>query len=315
MHVLPDRRRPLRSGGLRTVVDGPMGRSGSRGRPVGRWRRDDPSPVPGGEPGGDHAASLDEEIRAIDAKIRGAEYRDRLELASHWAVRLDDLSGLLMRRRPDIVHFSGHGDPLGEIILLAADGTPKPVPAEALAGLFRVLKDNVRVVVFNACHSEAQAKAVVRVIDSAVGMSRAIDDDHAIAFAAEFYQALGFGRSVQDAYDLGVTRLTGEGVANAKGLVKLRKRRGINPADLVLVGDKHESNREPEVGAQPGRPAGQEASTPVSAPIKEEVRAVLRPLMPDRAGGRPASLAPSPPTPACSTASPTTVRPVSSCPR
>ena len=69
-------------------------------------------------------------------------------------------------------------------------------------------------------------------------MSRAIDDDHAIAFAAEFYQVLGFGRSVQDAYDLGVTRLTGEGVANAKGLVKLRKRRGINPADLVLVGDK-----------------------------------------------------------------------------
>jgi hypothetical protein len=94
-----------------------------------------------------------------------------------------------MRRRPDIVHFSGHGDPLGEIILLAADGTPKPVPAEALAGLFRVLKDNVRVVVFNACHSEPQAKAVVRVIDCAVGMSRAIDDDHAIAFAAEFYPA------------------------------------------------------------------------------------------------------------------------------
>jgi len=233
-------------------------------------------------PAGTTPLALDEEIRAIDAKIRGAEHRDRLELASHWAVRLDDLSGLLMRRRPDIVHFSGHGDPLGEIILLAADGTPKPVPAEALAGLFRVLKDNVRVVVFNACHSEAQAKAVVRVIDCAVGMSRAIDDDHAIAFAAEFYQALGFGRSVQDAYDLGVTRLTGEGVANAKGLVKLRKRRGINPADLVLVGDKHESNREPEVGAQPGRPAGQEASTPVSAPIKEEVRAVLRPLMPDR---------------------------------
>ena len=210
-------------------------------------------------PGGTTPLALDEEIRAIDAKIRGAEHRDRLELASHWAVRLDDLSGLLMRRRPDIVHFSGHGAPSGEIKLLAADGTPKPVPSEALAELFRVLKDNVRVVVFNACHSEAQAKAVVRVIDCAVGMSRAIDDDHAIAFAAEFYQALGFGRSVQDAFDLGVARLMGEGVTNAKGLVKLHKRRGINPADLVLVGDEREPKPEPEVGAQPGRPAGQEA--------------------------------------------------------
>ncbi len=67
-------------------------------------------------PAGTTPLALDEEIRAIDAKIRGAEYRDRLELASHWAVRLDDLSGLLMRRRPDIVHFSGHGDPSGAAV-------------------------------------------------------------------------------------------------------------------------------------------------------------------------------------------------------
>ena len=42
-------------------------------------------------PAGTTSLALDEEIRAINAKIRGAEHRDRLELASHWAVRLDDL--------------------------------------------------------------------------------------------------------------------------------------------------------------------------------------------------------------------------------
>jgi nucleoside phosphorylase len=97
-----------------------------------------------------------------------------------------------------------------------------------------VLKDNVRVVVLNACYSQAQAKAIVREIDCAVGMNDAILDDAAIAFAAEFYQALGFGKSVQEAFDIGVARLMGEGVA--RGLAKLHKRRGVKPADIVLVG-------------------------------------------------------------------------------
>jgi TIR domain/CHAT domain len=186
-------------------------------------------------PAGTTPLSLDEEIRAIDDKIRGAEHRDHLELTSQWAVRLDDLSGLLMRRRPHVVHFSGHGAPAGEIILLGADGTPQPIPPEVLAALFRVLKDEVRVVVLNACYSEAQAKAIAREIDCAVGMSRAIRDDHAVAFASEFYQALAYGRSVQDSFDLGVIRLTGEGAVDVKSLVKLHKRRSVNPSQVVLV--------------------------------------------------------------------------------
>ena len=121
-------------------------------------------------PAGTSQLALDEEIRAIDAKIRGAEHRDRLTMVSHWAVRLDDLSGLLMRERPAIVHFSGHGAASGAIVLVGADGTPKTVPPEALAGMFRVLKDNVRVVVLNACYSGAQAKAIVKEIDCAIGM-------------------------------------------------------------------------------------------------------------------------------------------------
>jgi len=35
--------------------------------------------------------ALDEEIRAIMAKIRSADYRDTLELVSAWAVRPDVL--------------------------------------------------------------------------------------------------------------------------------------------------------------------------------------------------------------------------------
>jgi hypothetical protein len=188
-------------------------------------------------PSGTTSLALDEEIRAIDAKIQGAQHRDRLDLQSHWAVRLDDLSGILLRHSPQVVHFSGHGAKTGAIVLASGNGQPKEVPPEGLAGLFRVLKDNMRVVVLNACYSAEQAKAIVKEIDCAVGMSDPIDDDDAIAFAAEFYQALAFGRSVQAAFDLGVVRLVNEGVAKAKQLVKLHKRKGVKPAEIVLVGD------------------------------------------------------------------------------
>ena len=85
-------------------------------------------------------------------------------------------------------------------------------------------------------------------------MSAPIGDAAAIAFAAEFYQALALGKSVQDAFDLGVVRLLGEEVAEAKGRVKLHKRRGFKPSEAVLVGTK------PEPGAQ-GEPIGQEGRT------------------------------------------------------
>ncbi len=188
-------------------------------------------------PAGTSPLTLDEEVRAIDAKVRAAKHRDLLELASHWAVRLDDLSGILLRQRPHVVHFSGHGAPTGEILLLDANGSPRSVPPDALAGFFRVLKDNVRVVLLNACYSEAQAKSIVKEIDCAIGMRDEIGDDHSIAFAAEFYQALAYGRSVQDGFDLGVHRLVGEGVAEAKQLVRLHKHKGVRPDEIVLVGD------------------------------------------------------------------------------
>ena len=57
--------------------------------------------------------------------------------------------------KPHIVHFSGHGSPGAELVLLNDRGSPKPVSKRALVHLFHTLKDNVRVlVVLNACYSQ-----------------------------------------------------------------------------------------------------------------------------------------------------------------
>src|SRR5262249_29789312 len=73
---------------------------------------------------------LDEEIRQITAKVRAAEYRDSLELASRWAVRPDDLLQALLEVKPDIVHFSGHGSSAAELIRLDDRRDLKPVGQE-----------------------------------------------------------------------------------------------------------------------------------------------------------------------------------------
>jgi CHAT domain-containing protein len=155
---------------------------------------------------------LDAEMRAIDLALQQAAFRDRFELRQHWAVQVTDLQHCLLRHQPDIVHFSGHGSVLSEIILEDVSGNSRPVSVRALSTLFSILKDNIKCVVLNACYSEQQAQAIAQSIDCVIGMSKVIGDDAAIGFATAFYQALGFGRDVKTAFELGRVQIDLEGL-------------------------------------------------------------------------------------------------------
>ena len=206
-----------------------------------------------------HPLALDEEIRAITAQIRSADYRDTLELISAWAVRPGDLQQLLLQHRPHVVHFSGHGTqghPDGgpsssgsrpvrhlvpkdgsqeaRLILMGEGGQPQPVGQEALVELFDVLRDDIRLVVLNACDSKPQAEAIARVVGCCIGTNTAIGDKAAITFAAAFYRALGFGRDVQTAYRLGKNELKLQGIPEDTTL-ELLTRNGVHASGLVLI--------------------------------------------------------------------------------
>jgi hypothetical protein len=155
---------------------------------------------------------LDAEMRAIDLALQQALFRDRFDLRQHWAVQVTDLQHCLLRHQPDIVHFSGHGSVASEIILEDDSGNSRPVSVRALSTLFSILKDNIRCVVLNACYSEQQAQAIAQSIDCVIGMSKAIGDDAAIGFATAFYRALGFGRDVKTAFELGRVQIDLEGL-------------------------------------------------------------------------------------------------------
>lgn len=181
---------------------------------------------------------LDEEIRSITQKLREAEYRD-IDLVSAWAVRPDDLLQMLNEHKPNIVHFSGHGSSSGEIILVDENlvkgkRVPKPVSPVAIKALFQALKDNVQVVLLNACFSRVQAEAIKDVIDCVIGMNTAIGDRAAITFAASFYRALGFGRSVKEAFEQGKVALLLEGIPEEK-TPELLVKTGVDPSQIFLI--------------------------------------------------------------------------------
>ncbi|MBP8257671.1 MAG: CHAT domain-containing protein, partial [Opitutaceae bacterium] len=178
--------------------------------------------------------ALADECREIEAKIRASEHRDSFELLTQLAVRPNDLLQHLNQHSPHIVHFSGHGSASEELILLDAHGQAKPVSKAALIQLFKTLKDNIRVVVLNACFSRPQAEAITKVIDCAVGMNQAIGDVAAITFAAAFYQAIGFGRSIKVAFESGKAALLLDGIPEENTPVLL-VRAGVDPDKVFLV--------------------------------------------------------------------------------
>ncbi len=150
---------------------------------------------------------LDKEVKEIEDTLRKAQFRDKFDFKQQWAVRVTDLQEYLLYHKPHIVHFSGHGSQLSEIILEDNDGTSYPVPPHALSKLFLTLKDNIRCVILTACYSEKQAQAIAEHIDCVIGMSKAISDSAATSFSSAFYQALAFGRSVKTAFELGCIQI------------------------------------------------------------------------------------------------------------
>jgi hypothetical protein len=178
--------------------------------------------------------ALGHEVREIVERLRAADLRDCFEIVQAWAVRTSDLQQCLLRHRPVIVHFSGHGTLDGQIMLEDKQGRAMAMSTSAIARLFEILRDNIRCVVLNACASKVQAEAIAKYIDCVVGMSAAIDDASAIAFSGALYQALGFGRSLKEAFKLGCLEIDMENQKQAD-VPTLICREGVLPEEVWLV--------------------------------------------------------------------------------
>jgi hypothetical protein len=150
---------------------------------------------------------LAEEAREIQEKLKLSKYRDRFSFHQRGAVRPEDISQALLDAEPQIVHFSGHGSESGELCFEDRLGKTHAISAGSLGTLFKEFSETVGCVVLNACFSETQANAIVRHVDYVIGMDRAISDSAALAFAVGMYQAIGAGKTIEEAYRLGCAQI------------------------------------------------------------------------------------------------------------
>jgi hypothetical protein len=163
-------------------------------------------------PKGTNPLRLGEEIREIKEGLKRSKYRDLFQIETAEAVRVGDIQRAMLDYEPNIVHFCGHGGGQEGLVFEDVTGQIKLVSAEALAGLFGLFADRLDCVLLNACYSEVQAKEIARHINSVIGMSQAIGDKTAIAFAVGFYDALGADRDVDFAYKLGCNAISMQGI-------------------------------------------------------------------------------------------------------
>ncbi|MBE9210746.1 CHAT domain-containing protein [Nostoc sp. LEGE 06077] len=146
---------------------------------------------------------LGEEVRKIQEALKLAKHQDQFEIATSWAVRVEDLRRALLDHKPHIVHFSGHGAGTEGLGFEDNSGITQLVSSNALASIFELFRGTVECVLLNACYSEIQAQAIHQHVDYVIGMNRPIGDVAAIEFAAGFYDALGAGESYNYAFSMG----------------------------------------------------------------------------------------------------------------
>ncbi len=177
---------------------------------------------------------LDKEIQAIERHAQEGGHTVKVRFAG-----LDQLDKWLLLYRPRVVHFCGHGDEWGELLLEKDDGTAAKASAAAIAKLMHLQDWQLDAVVLNACWSEAAANPFTEVANYVIGMREKVGDPVAIAFADGFYRAYAMkGESVPDAFEWAIGRLElHELPADVMKLVTAKLSRKTSPiAEIQMVG-------------------------------------------------------------------------------
>ena len=169
-------------------------------------------------PGDQDRLRVDREFRDIVAQLRGARYRDRVQVEQLQAATLAALRTALLEHEPHVLHISCHGTAAGDLILESRQDGSQRIARRNMLGLLTALRDNLRLVFLNGCETHHLAREIPPNIDLAIGMTEPIVDDAAIDLSVAFYEALAFGKPVATAFAAAVSGLDGLDAANTPQL-------------------------------------------------------------------------------------------------
>ena len=150
---------------------------------------------------------LQEELRQVRLEFEAGPHRAHFTHEMITAATYKDLRVALGRHKPHILHIACHATPEAKLVLSNGQGDQDLIAAEVFVGLLEEFKQDLRLVVLNACHSAAITRQILPVVDLAVGMRGAVQDSGAIGFSAVFYERIAAGDAVEQAFRLAVNEL------------------------------------------------------------------------------------------------------------
>lgn len=175
------------------------------------------------------------EQRNLDAALWASLQRDLFAPPAFLpAMRVDDLATALRRHRPHILHYMGHGDGRGGLLLNApGDEEFQILPAAAFAETLQAYQaeaeEAVRLVVLAGCHTARTAELLSATVPCVFGIDGAIGDLAVRnVFTPALYAALGDGRSVQNALDSTLAALRSHLYTADAEMVRLYVHNGVD---------------------------------------------------------------------------------------
>lgn len=121
------------------------------------------------------------EQNRLDDALWASLNRDVFDLKTRAAAHVDDLVPGLRRFRPQVVHFSGHGERHGDVVFSTPDGKASHrISAENFAETLRLYAEDavpaVSLVVLAGCYTDQAAQRLSQFVGCAVGMADRVSD-------------------------------------------------------------------------------------------------------------------------------------------
>jgi hypothetical protein len=141
-----------------------------------------------------------QEYNTLKKIVGQTKFPEVFEIKDLPSCGIEDLTRGLVKYRPSIFHFSGHGATEG-LCVEGEDGRAKLVDPKRLANALHLAsKDRLKGVILNACYAESQASYIADAVGHVIAMKGNVSDKAANAFTREVYQALGTGKSFDEAF-------------------------------------------------------------------------------------------------------------------
>jgi hypothetical protein len=177
---------------------------------------------------------VEREQERISTTRDGSRFQERIHIEAMPNLNIVQFPKTMRLQRPAVLHFSGHGGPGGSLLMRDERGEPFDMHPDGISRLIKQHHDAIRLVVLNACYSEALASLLVHDIDCVIGMTSDVLDKAAILFSESLYGALFDGTSIAHAFETAAAAVQARYGDETKNL-KLECRKGVDPAQVYLM--------------------------------------------------------------------------------